>query len=118
MGSREAVKDVARVLSRYNDMIMARLYSHQDIIDLAEFSRVPVINGLTDYNHPCQVRPSIARAVSAGHRCLLACADMHAALTLSQRGAPASFAPGAASALLPRGASPSRPCEPRRRMPR
>jgi len=55
IGNREAVKDVARVLSRYNDLIMARLYGHQDILDLAEHSRVPVINGLTDYNHPCQI---------------------------------------------------------------
>ena len=40
---------------RYNDMIMARLFAHEDILELAEFSASPVINGLTDYNHPCQV---------------------------------------------------------------
>eukprot|EP00898_Chlorokybus_atmophyticus_P006154 jgi/Chlat1/653/Chrsp103S01057 len=55
IGKREATKDVARVLSGYNDIIMARLFAHQDILDLAQYSKVPVVNGLTDYNHPCQV---------------------------------------------------------------
>jgi ornithine carbamoyltransferase len=55
VGTREAVKDVARVLSRYNDGIMARLFGHQDIIELAQYAAVPVINGLTDLLHPCQI---------------------------------------------------------------
>jgi len=55
IGTREAVKDVARVLSRYNDGIMARLFGHNDIIELAEYSSAPVINGLTDLLHPCQI---------------------------------------------------------------
>ncbi|KAJ8476063.1 hypothetical protein OPV22_019790 [Ensete ventricosum] len=55
MGKREETRDVARVLSRYNDVIMARVFAHQDILDLAKYSSVPVINGLTDYNHPCQI---------------------------------------------------------------
>ena len=55
IGSREAVKDIAQVISRYNDLIMARLFDHKDIKDLAEYASVPVINGLTDYNHPCQI---------------------------------------------------------------
>uniref|UniRef100_A0A7S1XGX6 ornithine carbamoyltransferase n=1 Tax=Compsopogon caeruleus TaxID=31354 RepID=A0A7S1XGX6_9RHOD len=55
IGTREATKDVARVLSGYNDIIMARLFKHQDIIELANYATVPVINGLTDFNHPCQV---------------------------------------------------------------
>jgi len=55
IGKREAVKDVARVLSGYNDMIMARLFSHSHGLELAEYATVPVINGLTDYNHPCQI---------------------------------------------------------------
>lgn len=55
MGKREETRDVARVLSRYNDIIMARVFSHQDILDLAKYATVPVINGLTDYNHPCQI---------------------------------------------------------------
>jgi ornithine carbamoyltransferase len=48
------VPDVARVLSRYVDGIMARVFSHRHIEELAAYSRVPVINGLSDYNHPCQ----------------------------------------------------------------
>lgn len=55
MGKREETRDVARVLSGYNDIIMARLFAHQDIVDLAKYASVPVINGLTDYNHPCQI---------------------------------------------------------------
>lgn len=54
LGKRESVPDVARVLSRYVDGIMARVFGHADVLTLAEYSRVPVINGLSDYNHPCQ----------------------------------------------------------------
>lgn len=54
LGQRESVADVARVLSRYVDCIMARVFSHAHILELAEYSRVPIINGLSDYNHPCQ----------------------------------------------------------------
>jgi ornithine carbamoyltransferase len=54
LGKRESVPDVGRVLSGYVDGIMARVFSHDHILQLAEFSRVPVINGLSDYNHPCQ----------------------------------------------------------------
>jgi len=59
MGKREPVKDVARVISRYNDVIMARLFDHAHILELAEYAAIPVINGLTDYNHPCQVMADI-----------------------------------------------------------
>ena len=59
IGKREAVKDIARVVSRYNDIIMARLFDHDHILELAKFSTVPVINGLTDYNHPCQIMADI-----------------------------------------------------------
>lgn len=55
LGKREETRDISRVLSGYNDILMARLFAHQDILDLAHFSSVPVINGLTDYNHPCQI---------------------------------------------------------------
>lgn len=55
IGKREAVKDIARVIARYNDVIMARLFSHDHVLELAEYSSVPVVNGLTDYNHPCQI---------------------------------------------------------------
>ncbi len=59
IGKREAVKDISRVLSRYNDMIMARLFEHRHMIELAEHASIPVINGLTDYNHPCQIMADI-----------------------------------------------------------
>ena len=55
LGKREATKDIARVLSRYNDIIMARVYDHADLIELADYSSSPIINGLSDYNHPCQI---------------------------------------------------------------
>ena len=54
LGKRESVPDVARVLSRYVDGIMARVFDHAHVLALAEYSGVPVINGLSDYNHPCQ----------------------------------------------------------------
>jgi ornithine carbamoyltransferase len=59
IGKREAVKDIARVVSRYNDLIMARLFDHAYIRELAEYASVPVINALTDYNHPCQIMADI-----------------------------------------------------------
>ncbi len=59
IGKREAVKDIARVVSRYNDMIMARLFEHKHILELAKYSTSPIINGLTDYNHPCQIMADI-----------------------------------------------------------
>jgi len=55
IGTRESVADVSRVLASMNDIIMARLFAHEDILGLAEHSSVPVINGLTDFNHPCQI---------------------------------------------------------------
>jgi len=54
LGGRESVADVARVLSGYVQAIMARTFSHQHILDLAQYASVPVVNGLSDYNHPCQ----------------------------------------------------------------
>jgi ornithine carbamoyltransferase len=54
LGERESVPDAARVLSRYVDGIMARVFAHDDILALAQYASVPVINGLSDYNHPCQ----------------------------------------------------------------
>jgi ornithine carbamoyltransferase len=50
----ETIADTARVLSRYCDAIMARVFAHSDIIELAKYASVPVINGLTDTSHPCQ----------------------------------------------------------------
>lgn len=54
LGKREAISDIARVLSGYVDAIMARVFEHQHVLELAKWSSVPVINGLSDYNHPCQ----------------------------------------------------------------
>jgi len=55
IGSRESVKDIARVISRYNNWIMARLFKHEHMLEMAKYASSPVINGLTDYNHPCQI---------------------------------------------------------------
>lgn len=59
LGQREPARDVARVLSGYNDLIMARLFDHAHILELAQYADIPVINGLTDYNHPCQIMADI-----------------------------------------------------------
>ena len=59
VGKREAIKDISRLFSRYNDLIMARLFDHHHILELAEHASIPVINGLTDYNHPCQIMADI-----------------------------------------------------------
>jgi len=55
LGRGEPIPDTARVLSRYVDGIMARTFAHRTVTDLAEYATVPVINGLTDLSHPCQV---------------------------------------------------------------
>lgn len=54
LGQRESIADVARVLAGYVDAIMARVFDHEHVIGLAQWADVPVINGLSDYNHPCQ----------------------------------------------------------------
>jgi ornithine carbamoyltransferase len=54
LGKRESIADIARVLSGYVDVIMARVFDHDHIQQLADWASVPVINGLSDYNHPCQ----------------------------------------------------------------
>jgi len=59
VGKREAPRDVARVVSRYNDMLMARLFDHEHLLEFARYASIPVINGLTDYNHPCQIMADI-----------------------------------------------------------
>ena len=55
LGERESVPDVARNLERWVDGIMARTYSHEVLVELAKYSSVPVINALTDQEHPCQI---------------------------------------------------------------
>ncbi|MGQ9509241.1 MAG: ornithine carbamoyltransferase [Thermodesulfobacteriota bacterium] len=54
LGRGETIADTAQTLSRYVHGIMARVFSHQTILDLIQYSRVPVINGLSDFSHPCQ----------------------------------------------------------------
>ena len=54
LGKREAISDVARVLSGYVDVIMARVFQHEHVEELAKYASVPVLNGLSDFNHPCQ----------------------------------------------------------------
>jgi ornithine carbamoyltransferase len=54
LGKRESPKDVAKVLSRYLNGIIARTFSHKTVVELAKHASIPVINGLTDYQHPCQ----------------------------------------------------------------
>jgi len=55
LGKRETTEDIAIVLSGYVDGIMARVFEHQTIVDLAKYASVPVINGLSDLLHPCQI---------------------------------------------------------------
>ena len=55
IGRGEPIKDTIRVLSRYLDGIMIRTFAQQDVEDLAKYGSIPIINGLTDYCHPCQV---------------------------------------------------------------
>ena len=54
LGKRESIADVARVLSGYVQGLMARVFDHEHILELAKWAEVPVVNGLSDYNHPCQ----------------------------------------------------------------
>ena len=63
IGKREPVKDMARVLSRYVDGIMARTFEHDTLIELARFVEVPVINALSDFSHPCQVMADVLTIV-------------------------------------------------------
>ncbi len=54
LGKRESIADIARVMSGYVQAMMARVFEHQHVVELAKWSSVPVINGLSDYSHPCQ----------------------------------------------------------------
>lgn len=54
LGKRESIADVARVLSGYVQALMARVFEHEHVLELAKWADVPVVNGLSDYNHPCQ----------------------------------------------------------------
>ncbi len=59
LGEREAIKDAARVLARYVDGIVIRTFDHNDIVELAKYADIPVINGLSDLSHPCQILADI-----------------------------------------------------------
>ena len=59
LGKRESIADVARVMAGYVDAVMARVFEHEHILELAKWSDVPIINGLSDYNHPCQAMADI-----------------------------------------------------------
>lgn len=54
LGKRESIADIARVMSGYVHAIMARTFEHAHVLELAKWSEIPVVNGLSDYNHPCQ----------------------------------------------------------------
>ena len=54
LGKREAIKDVARNLTRWVDAVMARVFEHEALVELAKYASIPVINGLSDIEHPCQ----------------------------------------------------------------
>ncbi|MBW7888761.1 MAG: ornithine carbamoyltransferase [Bacteroidetes bacterium] len=55
IGTRESAQDIGNILSRFNDAIVARLFDHQILLDLAHYASIPVINALTDLSHPCQI---------------------------------------------------------------
>ena len=59
IGKREPIKDMARVLDRYANGIMARTFAHETVVELAKFAEIPVINALTDWSHPCQAMADI-----------------------------------------------------------
>ena len=54
LGKRESIADVSRVLSGYVQAMMARVFEHEHVVELAKWSSIPVINGLSDFSHPCQ----------------------------------------------------------------
>lgn len=62
IGRGEPIADTARVLSRYVDGVMIRTYAHNDVVQLAKYADIPVINGLTDLLHPCQVMADLMTA--------------------------------------------------------
>ena len=66
LGKRESVADVARNLERMVQGIMIRTFAHQIVADMARFASIPIINGLTDYSHPCQALLSDAGAKKQG----------------------------------------------------
>lgn len=108
IGRGEPVKDTARVLSRYLDGIMLRTFDHGEVQELAEFADIPVINGLTDYLHPCQAMADLLTVMehkgklegltfayvgdgnNMAHSLMLACSKMGLNVTV---GCPAGYQP-------------------------
>lgn len=68
LGQRESIADVARVMGGYVQGIMARVFEHSHVVELAKWSNVPVINGLSDYNHPCQAMADILTVYEHFHQ--------------------------------------------------
>jgi ornithine carbamoyltransferase len=89
----ETIKDTANVLSRYASAIMIRTFAQQDVVDLAEYGQVPVINGLTDDYHPCQVMADLLTvrehlgALAGRHLVYIGDGDNNMANTLMEGGA-------------------------------
>jgi ornithine carbamoyltransferase len=108
IGRGEPVKDTARVLSRYLDGIMIRTFDHDEVQELAEFADIPVINGLTDYLHPCQAMADLLTVMehkgklegltfayvgdgnNMAHSLMLSCSKMGLNVTV---GCPAGYQP-------------------------
>ncbi len=67
LGRGETPSDTAKVLSRYVDIIMVRCFEHDMLLELAEHATVPIINGLTDFSHPCQVMADILTFIEHRH---------------------------------------------------
>ena len=68
LGKRETTEDIAKVLSRYADVIMARVFGHDIVEELARYASVPVINGLSDFEHPCQIMADFQTIVERKER--------------------------------------------------
>jgi len=68
LGQREPMKDMALVLSRYADLIMARTFAHRTVESLAHYATVPVINGLSDREHPCQAISDLLTIYEKKHK--------------------------------------------------
>ncbi len=108
LGVRETVADAARVLDRYVDGVVARLRSHDDLLDLAASSAKPVINGLTDRSHPCQVLADLVtleevRGALAGQHVVYVGDGNNIAASLIEASALAGFA---LTVVSPRGYHP------------
>lgn len=94
LGRGEPIKDTARVISRMCDLIMARVNRHETLIELAEFSRMPVINGLSDKFHPVQLMADLMTIVEIGRKRLQECAREKEEQTMKEAEAKDQFVVG------------------------